>query len=68
MIYMQPAYGKESKIFAGVFGVWTVALAMTYVIQETLPPVLQAVVISAIISIIMSSADSFLNADAKARR
>ncbi|MCK9492621.1 MAG: sodium:solute symporter family protein [Sulfurimonas sp.] len=39
-------------------------LAMPYVIQEALPPLLQAVVISAIISIIMSSADSFLNAAA----
>jgi len=39
-------------------------LAMPYVIQEALPPVLQAVVISAIISIIMSYADSFLNAAA----
>ena len=39
-------------------------LAMPYVIQEALSPVLQAVVISAIISIIMSSADSFLNAAA----
>lgn len=39
-------------------------LAMPYVIQEALPPVLQGVVIAAIISIIMSSADSFLNAAA----
>jgi SSS family solute:Na+ symporter len=39
-------------------------LSMPYVIQEALPPVLQGVVIAAIISIIMSSADSFLNAAA----
>jgi SSS family solute:Na+ symporter len=39
-------------------------LAMPFVIQETLPPVLQGVVVAAIISIIMSSADSFLNAAA----
>ncbi len=39
-------------------------LAMPYVIQEALPPVLQGIVIAAIISIIMSSADSFLNAAA----
>jgi SSS family solute:Na+ symporter len=39
-------------------------LAMPYVIQEALPPILQAIVIAAIISIIMSSADSFLNAAA----
>ncbi len=39
-------------------------LAMPYVIQESLSPVLQGVVIAAIISIIMSSADSFLNSAA----
>lgn len=39
-------------------------LAMPYVVQEALHPVLQGVVIAAIISIIMSSADSFLNAAA----
>lgn len=36
--------------------------AMPYVIKETLPPFLQGIVIAAIISIVMSSADSFLNA------
>ena len=36
--------------------------AMPYVIKETLPPIMQGVVIAAIISIVMSSADSFLNA------
>ncbi len=36
--------------------------AMPYVIKETLPPLLQGFVIAAIISIVMSSADSFLNA------
>lgn len=39
-------------------------LAMPYVIQRALPPVLQGVVIAAMIAIIMSSADSFLNAAA----
>jgi len=39
-------------------------LSMPYVIQEAMPPLLQGVVIAAIISIIMSSADSFLNAAA----
>ena len=39
-------------------------LAMPYVVQEALPPVFQGIVIAAIISIIMSSADSFLNAAA----
>ncbi len=39
-------------------------LAMPYVIKESLPPFLQGVVIAAIISIIMSSADSFLNSAA----
>ncbi len=39
-------------------------LAMPYVIQEALSPLLQGIVIAAIISIIMSSADSFLNAAA----
>lgn len=39
-------------------------LAMPYVIKESLPPVLQGCVIAAIISIIMSSADSFLNSAA----
>ncbi|EMR14034.1 twin-arginine translocation pathway signal [Methylophaga lonarensis MPL] len=37
-------------------------LAMPFVIQEAVPPVLQGIVAAAIISIIMSSADSFLNA------
>lgn len=36
-------------------------LAMPYVIQEAVPPILQGVVAAAIVSIIMSSADSFLN-------
>lgn len=36
-------------------------LAMPYVIQESLPPFFQGIVIAAVISIIMSSADSFLN-------
>lgn len=36
-------------------------LAMPYVIEQSLPPFLQGIVIAAIISIIMSSADSFLN-------
>ncbi len=39
-------------------------LAMPYVIRQALPPVLQGVVIAAVIAIIMSSADSFLNAAA----
>jgi len=39
-------------------------LAMPYVIKESLPPLLQGIVIAAIISIIMSSADSFLNSAA----
>ncbi|WP_018231507.1 sodium:solute symporter family protein [Thioalkalivibrio thiocyanodenitrificans] len=39
-------------------------LAMPYVIRESLPPVLQGIVAAAIISIIMSSADSFLNSAA----
>jgi solute:Na+ symporter, SSS family len=39
-------------------------LAMPYVIQESLSPLWQGVVIAAIVSIIMSSADSFLNAAA----
>jgi solute:Na+ symporter, SSS family len=39
-------------------------LAMPYVIQEALSPLPQGIVIAAIISIIMSSADSFLNAAA----
>ncbi len=39
-------------------------LAMPYVIQESLPPLLQGIIIAAVISIIMSSADSFLNAAA----
>lgn len=39
-------------------------LSMPYVIQEAMPPLLQGIVIAAIISIIMSSADSFLNAAA----
>jgi solute:Na+ symporter, SSS family len=39
-------------------------LAMPYVIQQSLPPLMQGLVIAAIISIIMSSADSFLNAAA----
>ncbi len=36
-------------------------LALPYVVQESLPPLLQGIVIAALISIIMSSADSFLN-------
>jgi len=36
-------------------------LAMPFVIQESLPPIAQGIVIAAIVSIIMSSADSFLN-------
>ena len=36
-------------------------LALPYVVQESLPPFFQGIVIAAIISIIMSSADSFLN-------
>lgn len=36
-------------------------LAMPYVIQEAVPPILQGIVAAAIVSIIMSSADSFLN-------
>lgn len=39
-------------------------LAMPYVIQNSLNPLLQGIVIAAIISIIMSSADSFLNSAA----
>jgi len=39
-------------------------LAMPFVIRESLPPILQGFVVAAIISIIMSSADSFLNAAA----
>ncbi len=39
-------------------------LAMPYVIQQALPPVLQGIVVAAVIAIIMSSADSFLNAAA----
>ncbi|XPV69574.1 MAG: sodium:solute symporter family protein [Halarcobacter sp.] len=39
-------------------------LAMPYVIKESLHPVLQGIVIAAVISIIMSSADSFLNSAA----
>lgn len=36
-------------------------LAMPYVIQEAVPPIFQGIVAAAIVSIIMSSADSFLN-------
>ncbi len=39
-------------------------LAMPYVIQEAVPPVLKGIVIAAILSIVMSSADSFLNSAA----
>lgn len=39
-------------------------LAMPYVIRNTLTPVFQGIVISGVISIIMSSADSFLNSSA----
>ncbi|WP_045214710.1 sodium:solute symporter family protein [Desulfonatronovibrio magnus] len=39
-------------------------LAMPFVIQQALPPILQGIVIAAVIAIIMSSADSFLNAAA----
>jgi len=36
-------------------------LAMPFVIREALPPILQGIVAASVISIIMSSADSFLN-------
>ena len=36
-------------------------LAMPYVIQQAVPPIFQGIVAAAIVSIIMSSADSFLN-------
>lgn len=39
-------------------------LALPYVIQQALPPFVKGIVIAAVISIIMSSADSFLNAAA----
>ncbi|MFH7325239.1 sodium:solute symporter [Desulfurivibrio sp. C05AmB] len=39
-------------------------LAMPYVIQQALPPLLQGLVVAAVVAIIMSSADSFLNAAA----
>ncbi len=39
-------------------------LAMPYVIQQTLPILLQGLVVAAVIAIIMSSADSFLNSAA----
>ncbi len=39
-------------------------LAMPYLIQQSLPPLLQGVVIAAVLAIVMSSADSFLNAAA----
>ncbi len=39
-------------------------MSMPFVIQEALPPFAQGIVIAAIVSIIMSSADSFLNAAA----
>lgn len=39
-------------------------LAMPYVIQQALPPLLQGIVIAAVLAIVMSSADSFLNAAA----
>ncbi|WP_428634609.1 sodium:solute symporter family protein [Sedimenticola sp.] len=39
-------------------------LAMPYVIHESLSPLLQGIVVAAILSIIMSSADSFLNSAA----
>lgn len=39
-------------------------LAMPYVIREALSPAMQGIVIAAVVSIIMSSADSFLNAAA----
>lgn len=39
-------------------------LAMPYVIKQTLSPLFQGIVIAAVISIVMSSADSFLNAAA----
>ncbi|MDD3813812.1 MAG: sodium:solute symporter family protein [Desulfocapsaceae bacterium] len=39
-------------------------LAMPYVIKQSLSPLFQGIVIAAIISIVMSSADSFLNAAA----
>lgn len=37
-------------------------LAMPYVIQQSMPPILQGLVVAAVLAIIMSSADSFLNA------
>ncbi|MFN2267379.1 MAG: sodium:solute symporter [Desulfonatronovibrio sp.] len=39
-------------------------LALPYVVQQALPPFVKGIVIAAVISIIMSSADSFLNAAA----
>jgi len=39
-------------------------LAMPYVIQQALPPIAQGIVIGAVVAIIMSSADSFLNSAA----
>lgn len=39
-------------------------LAMPFVIREALPPLMQGLVVAAVISIIMSSADSFLNSAA----
>lgn len=39
-------------------------LAMPYVIQQALPPLFQGIVVAAVLAIIMSSADSFLNAAA----
>lgn len=39
-------------------------LALPYVVQQALPPFFKGIVISAVIAIIMSSADSFLNAAA----
>ncbi|MFP4084723.1 MAG: sodium:solute symporter [Desulfonatronovibrio sp.] len=39
-------------------------LAMPFVIQQALPPLFQGLVVAAVLAIIMSSADSFLNAAA----
>lgn len=39
-------------------------LAMPFVIQQALPPLFQGIVVAAVLAIIMSSADSFLNAAA----
>jgi solute:Na+ symporter, SSS family len=59
-------------VITGLIGIVALALdpmlnpnlAMPYVIQQALPPLVQGIVVAAVISIIMSSADSFLNAAA----